>query len=311
MTLYPFNPNMGQEIQGDGTAGHVKLDMGYLAHLHVAGSDATAADDDGIKTAVTRTGAVQHVTTMTAQPSCPRLLSVKGSLNSAVAATHTFNMTASLADLAFTAKTAGAPGNDITIEFIDPGTDGTLDVSVDGTAITVTLAYGVGAVTTTGALAKTAIDSTPAAAALVTVALEGNGSGLLNGMIAANLSGGVTKSAGNVVITGTGYDDAVLTDTIALNGTTGVNGVVAFKTVTDVLIPASLNATGDTVKVGFTEYLGLGSCLAHDTVLHGYLGNVIEGTRPVATFDVTTMDKNVVKLASSLNSSAVDVYFIV
>jgi hypothetical protein len=52
------------------------------------------------------------------------------------------------------------------------------------------------------------------------------------------VKGNVSGIAGNVVITGTNIAGAAKTDTIALNGTSEVLGVKAFKTVTNINLPA-------------------------------------------------------------------------
>jgi len=52
------------------------------------------------------------------------------------------------------------------------------------------------------------------------------------------VKGNVSGITGNVVVTGTNILDAAITDTIALNGTSEVEGVKAFKTVTQVALPA-------------------------------------------------------------------------
>jgi len=55
---------------------------------------------------------------------------------------------------------------------------------------------------------------------------------------ALRIKGNVSGIAGNVVITGTNYAGAAITETIALNGSSVVEGAKAFKTVTNVLLPA-------------------------------------------------------------------------
>lgn len=67
-----------------------------------------------------------------------------------------------------------------------------------------------------------------------TVTVKGNASGI----------------AGNVVITGTNAAGDEITDTIALNGASEVEGVKAFATVTNINLPAKTNVSGDTVSVG-------------------------------------------------------------
>lgn len=54
----------------------------------------------------------------------------------------------------------------------------------------------------------------------------------------ATIKGNVSGITGNVVLTGTNIIDEVITDTIALNGATEVAGVKAFKTFTNIHLPA-------------------------------------------------------------------------
>lgn len=55
------------------------------------------------------------------------------------------------------------------------------------------------------------------------------------------VKGNVSGITGNVVITGTDIGDNAITDTIALNGTVEVEGVKAFKTVTNIHFPAQVH----------------------------------------------------------------------
>ena len=61
--------------------------------------------------------------------------------------------------------------------------------------------------------------------------------------------GNVAGITGNVVVTGLDWKDAVVTSTIALNGTTVVAGTQKFKTITSIALPALTNDTDDTVTV--------------------------------------------------------------
>jgi hypothetical protein len=64
--------------------------------------------------------------------------------------------------------------------------------------------------------------------------------GITNPAVPRGLSivGNVAGVAGNVVITGTNYDGEEIDETLALNGTTTVNGAKAFKSVTNIAAPA-------------------------------------------------------------------------
>lgn len=125
------------------------------------------------------------------------------------------------------------------------------------------------------------------------------------------IAGNVAGIVGDVVIKGTNFNDDSITEIIALNGTTAVEGAKAFKTVTEIDLPIKTNASGDTVSVGFGEKLGLPFKLAHNTVKDCYLNNVRESTAATVTTNATALENNTIKLASTLNGSIVDIYLVV
>ena len=106
---------------------------------------------------------------------------------SAVAASLTTAITGSNNDIVWTARTAGTPGNSITITYVIAA--GATVVSVVGTAITVTCASG-----TLASAVRTAVSASTAANALVSSAnaAANDGSGAVVAMSTASLSGGVT-----------------------------------------------------------------------------------------------------------------------
>ncbi len=108
----------------------------------------------------------------------------------------TLDSTNALSDLTFTAKPKyqGAEGDEISVVMVDPGTaDQALGVSVLGKKITISLATGpdAGPIISTAALVKAAVDALPAAADLVSVAVEGAGSGVVEAISETFLSGGM------------------------------------------------------------------------------------------------------------------------
>jgi hypothetical protein len=112
--------------------------------------------------------------------------------------------------LTYTAKTAGAAGNDITVAYVDPsGNDQALAVTVTEKAISVSLATGAeGAITSTAADIKTAIEASTDAAALVAVTLVGaTGAGVVTAVEATALEDGVTAPTGIVLPTNTTITD--------------------------------------------------------------------------------------------------------
>lgn len=151
---------------------------------------------------------------------------------------------------------------------------------------------------------------------LAATAMPGSGTtvvteGITNPAVprALKIKGNAAGITGNVVIAGTNYADEALTETIALNGATAVDGVKAFKTVTSITIPPR-NAEGNTVSVGYNDKLGLPYKLAHNTVLIASLDNSREATAPTVTVSQTAIESNTVDLNSALNGKQVDVYLI-
>ncbi|MED4599876.1 hypothetical protein P9314_04030 [Paenibacillus validus] len=125
------------------------------------------------------------------------------------------------------------------------------------------------------------------------------------------ITGNASGIAGNVVIEGTNYAGEVISETIALNGSTAVEGNKAFRTVTKINLPARTNASGDTVSVGWGNKLGLPYRLPHNTVQMAFRNNAKEGTAPTVTTSETALESNTVLLNSALNGTAVDVYLFV
>jgi hypothetical protein len=106
------------------------------------------------------------------------------------------DMTNANADLTYIARETGTDGNSITVTHTDPGApDQALQVSVVGSDITISLATDSGsAITSTAAQVKAAVDAHSGASALVTVKVEGDGSGVVNAVAQTSLSGGVNGS---------------------------------------------------------------------------------------------------------------------
>jgi hypothetical protein len=116
-----------------------------------------------------------------------------------------------------------------------------------------------------------------------------------------------------VIIAGTNYAGAAITETLPVFtvDTAGtVQGSKAFKTVTSITIPAH-DGTGATTAIGFNEKLGLPDKLAVNTVLYAYHNLVREGTAPTVTVSSTAVESNTADLNTALNSSQVDLYYIV
>jgi flagellin len=149
----------------------------------------------------------------------------------AVASTLARTSAAVNSDLTFTdaRQDAGASDTAVSVAFVNAGVSQTLTVSVTGTAISVRLATdGAGVITSTGAQVKAAIDASTSAAALVTVAQEGLGGGLVDAAAAANLAGG-TNAEITLESTDFGSDQFVAVDVLAGTFNTEVGGTTTFR----------------------------------------------------------------------------------
>ena len=107
------------------------------------------------------------------------------------------------ANLAFTAKTRGPDGNDVTVAFVEAGNDTALSVAVTGTDIVVNLATDSGgAATSTAAEVAGAIEADVDADELVSVDVVS--AGVVAAMAVTALSGGEDVLAGLAAFQG-GY----------------------------------------------------------------------------------------------------------
>lgn len=110
-----------------------------------------------------------------------------------------------------------------------------------------------------------------------------------------------------VIIAGTNYDGATITETLpafTVNSATTVSGSKAFREVTSITVPAH-DGTGATTSVGFGDVLGVEQRLSRNTLRNSYLNNVLEGTSATFLFDETDLESNTVDLNSALNSTQV------
>jgi hypothetical protein len=151
------------------------------------------------------------------------------------------------------------------------------------------------------------------AAIVLTSAVQSITTAITNPTVPRNIiiKGNATGITGNVTIHGTNYADKEISEVIALNAATAVEGAKAFKIVTEIDLPVEVHAGTDTVSVGWGDKLGLPYLLAHNTVLFAYLDNAREGTAPTVAVSATAIESNTLDLNSALDGHQVDVYLIV
>jgi len=117
-----------------------------------------------------------------------------------------------------------------------------------------------------------------------------------------------------VIVTGTNYLDEVITETLpvfTVNSSDTVAGASAFKTVTQVVIPAMDTPYDATVSIGFGDILGLPYERGTLSCLAAYLDATLEATVPTIASHSSNIEANTMDLDSALNDTAVDAYIVV
>lgn len=127
--------------------------------------------------------------------------------------------------------------------------------------------------------------------------------------------GGTTASvpAGNVVVSGTNFFGAAISENIALlaDATAAASGVKAFCSLTSVLFPIQ-DGAGATYDIGYGDVLGLKRCMdSAGHVVHTVFDNAVEATRPTCVADADEIEKNTCDINGTLDGSKdVEIYFI-
>lgn len=112
-------------------------------------------------------------------------------------------------------------------------------------------------------------------------------------------AGATADTLGTITVTGTNYDDEVISEEITPVAGSAVAGTKAFKTVTSVVgagwVIDAVEGTNDTIKVGIGNEIGLPLVLDSTTeIIMGILGTTITATNPTvsnpATIEGTTID---------------------
>jgi len=117
-----------------------------------------------------------------------------------------------------------------------------------------------------------------------------------------------------VIVTGTNILDEVITETLpvfTVNSSDTVAGTKAFKTVTQVVIPAMDTPYDATVSIGFGDILGLPYERGVLACIAAYLDATLESTAATVASHSTNIEANTLDLNSALNGSAVDAFVVV
>ena len=107
------------------------------------------------------------------------------------------------------------------------------------------------------------------------------------------------ESTKKVTVYGKDYGNQDVTDVITLNGTTAVNGAVAFKEITKVVLE---KGTAVAVSVGTGDKFGLPVKLANKTLVFALKDGVLD-TTPVITVDTDVLGKNLIAYNGTLTAN--------
>ena len=110
---------------------------------------------------------------------------------------------------------------------------------------------------------------------------------------------------GNVTIVGTDIRNNAVTDVIACaNDTVAVEGVVAFKTISSITVPARTQAN-DAITVEGGTKLGLDRLCVGNEAIYATVDGVKEGTLPIITASATDISLNLVLINTALANTKV------
>jgi hypothetical protein len=111
-------------------------------------------------------------------------------------------------------------------------------------------------------------------------------------------------AAGVVTVSGTDIRGAAISDAITLNGNTSVNGVKAFKTITNIDTSActAIDANAG-VEVGTGAALGLDRLMDADEYLQGSYDGTFEATRATIAYSATVISQNTVIFNTTLGNT--------
>lgn len=117
------------------------------------------------------------------------------------------------------------------------------------------------------------------------------------------IKGNASGITGNVVITGTNYVGAAISDTIALNGATEVLGVKAFKTVTSIALPVEVHAGTDTVSIGVGNKIGFPIAIPNASVV---IAKTFDGSADSSTITAAaTVEGSLAAVAGTFNGTKI------
>lgn len=323
--MAPYKHDFGQEITTD--AKDTSCDMAFLAHYKVEAADAVAADTDGVHAAKT----------------CPAInAAASATVEAASAGTDTLTVSSTVAigaaANALSILLTTAEGNTLAVSKNDPDTDGVINIALaNATASknTATLIQAaIRALSTVNGVDVSAFTcsaggnwNTAAIATGETEAVDFTGgvtsidvltTEITNPAVPRNItakSGGTAADIGaiQVTVSGTNFNDEEISETLPIftaNSATTVSGSLAFKTVTEISIPAH-DGLGATTEIGFGNKFGLPYMLEADELVTVKLFDKAADTGTV-TPDADELEKNVFAINGTPDGTKdIDLYIIV
>jgi hypothetical protein len=288
--------------------------VSHPVHYNVSAAAAVAASNTGVHAAVALGEAAQDITTGITNPAVPRSLIIKGSASGISGNVVITGLNRDNEEIEETIALNGATAVEGEKAFMEV-TSINLPAQSHTPAAQVETATVVGTVTGAGnatvIVTCTGMTGTPKTISVAVA--EADDAAAVAGKIRTALAadGAVTAlfdvGGEGAAVTLTRKTQAANISNLNIsidNGTcTGLTTAATSENTTAGVAP-------DTVSVGWGSILGLPHKLENNTVLFAFLGGTKEGTAPTVTVSTLAVEDNTVKLNSSLNGSAVDVYYL-
>ena len=134
-----------------------------------------------------------------------------------------------------------------------------------------------------------------------------------NVCVAVSTVGGVADTMGTVLVTGTDYNDEVITETITPVSGARVEGKKAFKTVTAAIssgwVRDGAGGTEDTIEIGCGSNIGMPEIVESKDILFTVWNQVSSATLPTFAFGPTVSDCTVTLPEAGNSAKKLIVYY--
>ena len=286
----------------------------HPVRMSVAAAAAVAASNTGVHAAVNLGAAAQDITAGITSPAVPRSLIVKGSVSGVAGDVVILGTNVDGDEIEETVALNGATAAEGSKAF-KTVTNIHLPAETHAPTQQVETATVVGTVTGAGnatvVVTCTGMTGTPKTISVAVA--EGDDAAAVAGKIrtALNADSAVTALFD---VGGTGAAVTLTRKVVAANianlNISVDNGTCTGLTTAATSADTTAGVAYDTVSVGWGSKLGLPYPTPNNTVLFALLGGTKESTPPTVAVDAAYVENNTVTLASTLNGSAVDVYYL-